>query len=422
MGLGSRTFAGFITANAASMIGDAFRVFTLILWIFTASHHSGLAIAGLMVAQTAPSVLAGSIAGALVDRWPRRLTLVACDIIRTVIGVGLVACALGGGHLLIGLILVTAASTVGVVSSIAGVSTIPHLVDDRHLERANGIWTVAEQLSFVVGPALGAVSYARWGPVPALALDAATFALSGILLWTTMPEIPPSGAADADEPLRRRIRNGLTYLRGDGMIRGAVTALSLRSLSAGISNTIMVFFIAVSLHRAAADLSFVAVANGIVQVAVGGLLIAAANRFRLRANLRLGAYGLAAGAIVVAFSTNLAVLIVGVIVTSIGNAPANIGQNVLEQRYVPSGYLARVRGIQEVVMPLCFLIATSSAGALVGSAGARPLLIGCAVLLGAAALIVELAVVRPLPHAQPAQPTHEPTIADIDLTPATEDL
>jgi MFS family permease len=418
MGLRNRAFAGFIGANATSMIGDAFRVFTLILWIFSASGHSGLAVAGLMVAQTAPSVLAGSIAGALIDRWPRRRTLVACDAIRTVIGIGLVACALGGGHLIIGLLLVTVASTVGVVSSIAGVSTIPQLVDDRHLERANGIWTVAEQLSFVIGPAVGAVSYARWGPVPALALDAATFAISGLLLRTTMPEIVCAGSPDAEEPLRRRIRNGLRYLRGEGMIGGAVVGLGLRSLSAGISNTIMVFFIAVSLHRAAADLSFVAVANGVVQVAVGGALIAAANRFRLRANLRLGAYGLAAGAIVVAFAPNLAVLIVGVIVTSIGNAPANIGQNVLEQRYVPAGYLARVRGIQEVVMPLCFLIATSSSGALVRPIGARTLLVVCAVLLTTAAFVVEAFVIRRLPQDQSAQPATDPALMP-EADPAT---
>ncbi|HEY1484620.1 MAG TPA: MFS transporter [Micromonosporaceae bacterium] len=410
MRLGSRGFAGFIVANATSMIGDAFRVFTLILWIFETSGHSGLAVAGLMVAQMVPSVLAGSVAGALVDRWPRRRTLIACDVIRTITGLGLVAAALGHGHrhLIIGLLLVTASSTVGVVSSIAGVATIPHLVADEHLDRANGIWTVAEQLSFVIGPAVGAFSFARWGAVPALALDAATFALSALTLAATMPEILlRSDDDEVVEPLRRRVADGLRYLRADRMIRGAVVALGLRSLSAGVNNTIMVFFIAESLHHNPADLAVLAVANGIVQVAVGGVLIAIATRARMAANLRLGAYALMAGGIIVALAPNLAILIVGVIVTAIGNAPANIGQNVVEQRFVRAGFLGRVRGMQEVLIPLCFLIATSASGALVGPVGARTLLIASAVLLSTAAAVTETSVIRRLGDRMPSpEPVH----------------
>ena len=402
MRLRDRGFVGFVCANGISMIGDAFRVFTLILWLFETSGHNGLAIAGLMVAQTVPSILAGSVAGALVDRWSRRRTLIGCDVIRTLTGIGLVACAVdkGHGHIVLGLLLVTASATVGVVSSIAGVSTIPRLVADEHLERANGIWSVSEQLSFVIGPAMGAVLFSRWGPVPALTIDAATFAISAVILLATMPTLaddPAQQAHDAEEPLRRRVVNGLTYLRGDAMIRGAVVALVLRSLSAGINNTIMVFFIAESLHRNPADLAFLAVSNGIIQVAVGGVLIAMAKRSRLGANLRLGAYGLMVGGVIVALAPNLPILLAGVIITAIGNAPANIGQNVVEQRYVRAGFLGRVRGLQEALMPLSFLVATSSAGALVGVTGARTLFTVSAALLIGAAGITETAVVRRLP-------------------------
>ncbi|WP_261664450.1 hypothetical protein [Deinococcus sp. Marseille-Q6407] len=64
-------------------------------------------------------------------------------------------------------------------------------------------------------------------------------------------------------------------------------------------------------------------------------------------------------------------LIAGVILTSLGNAPANIAQATLEQRYVAGPLLGRVKGVQNTLMQLAFLLGAALAGATMHSIGPR---------------------------------------------------
>ncbi|MCM4082188.1 MFS transporter [Paractinoplanes hotanensis] len=395
-------FLGFITGNAVSLLGDAFRGFTLTLWVYEASGGLGLAVSALVLVQLLPSVLAGAMVGAFIDKWPdRRKILIVCDIARAVTGAGLIYCAYTN-NILVCLFLVASSASVSVFASVAGMTLIPQLVPDDQLERSNSIWSIIEQLSFVVGPAAAAVSYTLWGPGPAFLLDASSFVMSAVILAIALPKQSritngPTQELEAASPsLHRSIAQGLRYLQQDKMIRAAVLTFSLRALSAGINNTVMIFFIAESLRRQSADLAWLGATNGVVQMVIGGVLIAAASKLRLPANIRAGAATMATGGLVIASAPNLLVLILGTVITSIGNAPVNISHNVLEQRYVPIGLLGRVRGLQATLTPLAFLVASTASGAMVNVVGARPILIGSAALLLAAMFVTELGVLTRL--------------------------
>src|SRR6187399_2440272 len=75
--------------QVVSEIGDHFNniaVFSLVL----ANTHSGLAVSGVMLSRAVPAVLAGPIAGVLLDRLDRKKVMIASDLIRFVVALGFI--------------------------------------------------------------------------------------------------------------------------------------------------------------------------------------------------------------------------------------------------------------------------------------------------------------------------------------------
>ena len=72
-----------------SEIGDHFNniaVFSLAL----ANTHSGLVVSGVMLARAIPAVLAGPLAGVLLDRLDRKRVMIASDLVRAVVALGFI--------------------------------------------------------------------------------------------------------------------------------------------------------------------------------------------------------------------------------------------------------------------------------------------------------------------------------------------
>src|SRR6185369_8238782 len=76
-------------AQVVSEVGDYFNniaVFALVM-----EHSgSGVVVTGVMLARAIPAVLAGPVAGVLLDRLDRKQIMVASDLIRAVIALGFV--------------------------------------------------------------------------------------------------------------------------------------------------------------------------------------------------------------------------------------------------------------------------------------------------------------------------------------------
>lgn len=94
-----------------------------------------------------------------------------------------------------------------------------------------------------------------------------------------------------------------------------------------------------------------------------------------------------------ALAPQFGVLGAGVILTSLGNAPANIAQAALEQRFVAGHLLGRVKGAQNTLTQLTFLLGAALAGTLLQGVGARACLwLSAGLLLAAWAVSVAVTV------------------------------
>ena len=96
--------------------------------------------------------------------------------------------------------------------------------------------------------------------------------------------------------------------------------------------------------------------------------------------------------------------ILGVIITSLGNAPFNIAFMTLIQRYAEPKYLGRVRGTIDSLGTLSFLTASGLAGLTVSLTAPRTLLAGSAGILVVTAVLVTGIVVPKLKNLAASNP------------------
>src|SRR2546421_5095860 len=143
------------------------------------------AVAAVTAAMYSPWFLVQPLAGALLERWSFRATMLIADFLRSA-GVSLLAIVVALGRTNIPLLAATAfAMVLGQIFHDGAVqATVPELagrtgaVLDRINGRGDGAETAGKQL---IGPPIGSATFAVLASIP-FAIDAMSFAVSGLLL------------------------------------------------------------------------------------------------------------------------------------------------------------------------------------------------------------------------------------------------
>ena len=209
----------------------------LLLWSGQAvssvgTRVSSLAYPLLALAITGSPVLAGLVgalasvpyfilmlpAGALVDRWDRKRVMILCDLGRAA-AMGSIPLALAAGPLTpIHLALVALADgTLSAFFDLAAASALPRVVEARGLPQALSATSIADQLSRMVGPALGGLLYGLSRALPFLA-DAASYAVSVVSLLFIRARFQGE-RAPAAEKVWAEVRVGMRWLWRQPLLR-----------------------------------------------------------------------------------------------------------------------------------------------------------------------------------------------------------
>ncbi len=210
-------------AQVVSQLGDG--VFTLGIVVLTVElTASGLALSGTLMAQLLPYALLGAPAGALADRWNRRLTMVGSDIARGAV-VALLPLLHLAGWLHAWMIPVVAflLTTGGLFFDPAKNALVPTVTPAGRLVQVNALLAGTRQVLFIVAPALGGVLAAAFGTITLFWVDAASFFLSAAILarmrasgrvpaLTPSPSAPSPGAISGEREGGGRAEHG----RGEG--------------------------------------------------------------------------------------------------------------------------------------------------------------------------------------------------------------
>lgn len=142
-----------------SLIGSGLTGFGIDLWIY---HQTGSVTQYALVAlfNILPPILASPIAGVLVDRWNRRMTMIISDYIAGVATL-FIALLFLNGRLEIFYIccLVSVVSICNLFQKLAAITVVPLLVPKKHLARASGLWQTGESLTELFTPFLAGVLF-----------------------------------------------------------------------------------------------------------------------------------------------------------------------------------------------------------------------------------------------------------------------
>lgn len=221
-------------ARTVSQWGDVINMVALTLLIYDLTG-SGLGVSGVVAAEIAPVLLLAPFAGPLIDRWPRVRVMVASDLFRL-----LLAALLAVWHdAPAGVYAVAFGMSVGAVFfNPAASSVLPTLVPKEDLVAANsGIWTAAVLSQIALAPLAGLlVVHAGYGP--AFALNAASYALSALLLRGLRVSGPP--ATLGRRHLLADAREGVRVLVRHRLLRALAVGQLLAALSAGATSALLV--------------------------------------------------------------------------------------------------------------------------------------------------------------------------------------
>jgi MFS family permease len=203
----NRSFRFLWSAQVVSFLGDWFNtiaVYTIVAEI----TGSGRAIAGVTVAKMLPIFVVMPIGGPLVDRFDRRKIMVATDVARAVLTIGLIVAHRAGSLPLLYAVLVVMMLAAGLFIP-AQRAAVPQITTPDELARANGLSGGTWSVMLALGAAVGGWVTATFGIDAALLLDGGTFVASAVLL-AFLPPLPAPGASSSAK--QRSFVAGLRHL------------------------------------------------------------------------------------------------------------------------------------------------------------------------------------------------------------------
>ena len=137
----------------------------------------GVAIAAMFICLWAPVVLLSGYAGLLVDRLETRRLLVVVSAAQAAVAAALALVGSLGALLALAVALGSGIA----VAQAAEFALVPVVAGDQELQRANGLVETARALGLTVGPVCGSVLVALGGTAAAMAVDAVSFLVVGLI-------------------------------------------------------------------------------------------------------------------------------------------------------------------------------------------------------------------------------------------------
>lgn len=232
----NRDFRNLYVASLVSYMGDWFLSVALLGMVLQITH-SPLKASLVLVAQMLPFFLVSPFGGALADRMDRQKLMVASDISRAVVVLGLLF--LSADRLWLAFAVPALESALAGFFEPAATAAIPNLVEPRDLSTANALAGSAWGTMLAVGAALGGVVAATAGRDAAFITDSVSFAVSALLLWrirrpfAEKRETEHHGILEATaETVRyaredRRVLSLLVVKGGFGLGGGVIVLLSI---------------------------------------------------------------------------------------------------------------------------------------------------------------------------------------------------
>ncbi|HWB86019.1 MAG TPA: MFS transporter [Bryobacteraceae bacterium] len=241
--------------QVVSETGDYFNniaVFALVM----EKTGSGLVVSGVMLSRAIPAMVAGPVAGVLLDRMDRKKVMIASDLIRAVVALGFLLTI----HQTRPWLLYMLSAMLMFVSPFftsGRAAILPTITTRDELHTANSLTQTTQWGTLTAGTLLAGFSAAQFGYDWAFILNSFSFVFSAWAIWhVAMPggfrafrhkDAPPAHAW-------REYVEGLSYIRSVPLIVGIALISAGWAMGGGAAQILFALFGEQVFHRGAAGI------------------------------------------------------------------------------------------------------------------------------------------------------------------------
>ena len=379
----NRDFGLLFLGRLVSQIGDGIH-YLVLTWFVLDLTGSGTALGTMLFASSIPAVILAPFSGVLADTWNRKTIIVSMDIVRGLIMIVLAVIFQAGALTMPVLYVATIFSSLASVLFGPAISaSIPNLVGQDELVKANSLNNLSRGATMIIGPLVGSILLALGGYFGVFLVTGISFLLSAVSeMFIRFPKIAAAEEnvenISAGQEFFNKLREGFVYIwNNTGLKMLVFYALIVNFLAAPLMG-VVVPYLGKEIFK------FEAQHFGMVQAAVPagfivgtlfmgyltkkygkGFLLALgiSSQGIIAVLLGLGAlprfYG-SVSFLVLFYSMSIAMLIVGVL-----NTLVNVPLQVMLQETVPDIFRGRVYGLMDGMVQVLTPISLASSGVLV---------------------------------------------------------
>ncbi len=377
--------AALLSANGLSMAGTSMSMLAM-PWLVLSATGRAMDAGLVAFAEMLPYVLVQALGGPLVDRWDKRRVGIFTDLVAALAMGATAVLALAGGRalgesslpLLIFLIAIVGASRGA--GSVAKRVLLPPAAAPiaLPLERASGLYEGVNRVATLLGAPLAGVLMAASSAGAVLALDAACFGASALILTLGLPgelgRIGRQGPAGekGSSSYFTDLAEGFTFLLKDRLLFAiGILLVATNLLDQAFAAVQMPLWMKTELNSPLA-LGLVVGIFGAGAVAGNGLLTWLAPRLPRRLPFAIGfLIGGAPHFFVFAFASSLGPVVFVALIAGLGAGGINPALGAVEFERVPARLQARVLGALGSLAWAGIPLGGLAGGALAGAIGLR---------------------------------------------------
>jgi MFS transporter, DHA3 family, macrolide efflux protein len=367
-----RHIASLSVARAISVTGNRAASIAWVAVIFSRSGGSGAWVAVLVLTQFATSVFAAPWAGALGDRFDRRVVMIISDLLSAGVFV-----AVAFSHSALQLVaLAGISSVVSAPFGPASSALLVMLVPEAERTRATAARASGVAVGTVLGGALGGVVVAGLGGATAFLLNAGSFVLSAVFVLGIRGRYraEPSG-----DPAHAGTWAGVRFVARHKALRLVLAANGAALLGYGMIN-VGEFPLFAHLGSGAFGFGIATAGYGVGNFIGARFGRRAEGAFKEKQVLFFGWLVGGLAIVLCAVSPSSASVIILFSIAGVGDSAALLAGTLLTQRHTPDPVRARVFAAAGAVNMGSMSVAMFVAGFLIGPLGPVALCLVCGVI------------------------------------------
>ena len=384
----NQSFRMLWLSGAVSDLGD-WTYSLAVVTILAQRDASPATFAAIFALQMSASALVGMFGTRVVDHFPRTRLIAVTNVAQgAAVASLLLAHRPPVAHFLA---VATVLGALGALVRPATMATIPNLVADRDLLAANGLIAATFNLAVTLGPLLGATVVTTIGGAPAIAVNAASFVLSAVLISrirTPAGATAGGGTSTGHVVVDRRATAGLRHIAGNRMLRALIVMMMFVMFGAAVRAPTEPLFILKTLAAGPGGVGMLAAVWG------AGMVLASASAARLgrrrspEAVLVLSVAVLGAAVATASATGSITVVALLWLCAGSGNALGSVAYETILQERTPDAVRGRVFGAADAVLDVAYLLGAVTAGVIASRLGVRAAMttagvsVLCAAVLG----------------------------------------